>query len=87
MRELKNVRQEEMELIPWDDKRVTFILFLSAGGVWVEKTLNGKIEIIDNTQSGDSLLAAWTGKYSTDIFQLDIGWLKAEIKKWKRKDK
>jgi len=44
MVELRNIRHESMSVIPWDDRRVTFIL-ISNGLVWTEKTVTGKIEI------------------------------------------
>jgi hypothetical protein len=82
---LVNIRQGETDKIPFNNKRVTFILITNAE-VRTDKTWGGKLDILDNIKSGDLLLAAWTGEYSTDIFQLDVKWLKqTELYKYHKK--
>jgi hypothetical protein len=72
---LVNIRQGETDKIPFDNRKVTFILITNKE-ICTDKTWGGKLEILDNIKSGDLLLAAWTGEYSTDIFQLDVKLLK-----------
>ncbi len=72
---LVNIRQGETDKIPFDNRKVTFILITNKE-VRTDKTWGGKLDILDNIKSGDMLLAAWTGEYSTDIFHLDVKLLK-----------
>ncbi len=72
---LINLRQGETDKIPFDGRKVTFI-HITEKEVRTDKTWRGKLEILDKSKSGDLLLAAWTGGHSTDIFQLDVKWLK-----------
>lgn len=85
MVELINIRQGETDKIPYSDRVVTFIC-VSQTMIRVDKTWAGKLEILDNIKKDDLLLGAWTGKYSTDIFLLDVKWLKqTEEYKYHRK--
>ncbi|RJO61899.1 MAG: hypothetical protein C4542_05350 [Dehalococcoidia bacterium] len=82
---LVNIRQGETATVPWDDRRVTFI-FVSGNEICTDHTHSGKMIILDKIKIGDILLAAWTGQWTTDIFQLDIKWLKrTEQYKYHRK--
>lgn len=72
---LVNVRQGETDKIPFDYKSVTFILVTNEE-VRTSKTLEEKLEILDNIKSDYLLLAAWSGEYNTEIFHLNVIQLK-----------
>ncbi len=69
---LVNIRQNETENVPIASSRVTFIHTTLDGTIRADHTISGKSEIFDSFKKGDLLLAAWTGEYHTDIFELDV---------------
>lgn len=68
---LIGVRQSETDRVPCGERGVTFIHISADGTIRADKTVIGKRQILDSFRKGDLLLAAWTGQWSTDIFELD----------------
>jgi hypothetical protein len=50
---------------------VTFLLIGVDGEIAFDQTVSGKQEMLHRLRSGDQLLLAWTGRYTTDIFVAD----------------
>lgn len=67
---LEGIKVGETDKVPCRDRIVTFIHITADGLVRGDKTVTGKYEIMDNFKKVDLLLGAWTGRYTTDIFEL-----------------
>ena len=62
--------------MPVDDSIVTAIL-VRDGIARFAKNKTDKRSLVNEYQEGDLLMAAWTGSWSTDIFNLPIDHLKS----------
>ncbi len=71
------LRQGETSEVPWKDSGVTFIHVKPDGTVVVDRSVK-KYHIVHDFKKNDLLLAAWTGQYRTDIFEMDISILRKD---------
>ena len=62
-------------LMPFWDRMVTLVVVRN-GIFMATKKVDGKKEIIAKAVETDTLMIAWTGKYSTNIFSISLRELK-----------
>jgi hypothetical protein len=66
--------------VPVRSPKVTRIHIKKSGTIRADHTVSGKYKILEDFAKGDLLLAAWTGQYRTDIFNLDIKEVRKQLK-------
>jgi hypothetical protein len=59
------------ERFPYQERHVTFLRLSRDGHVTQAKGIAEKRAMLSELDTGNLLLAAWTGNYSTDIFVVD----------------
>lgn len=67
-----DLRSDADNPLPYRDRIVTLVHVAKNGKVASDHTISGKKEILESYQSGDLLMAAWTGQYRTDMFSVAV---------------
>jgi hypothetical protein len=57
--------------VPWKSSGVTLLVVRTDGPWEQDHTVTGKRELLASLRPGDRVLAAWTGRWHTDLFELD----------------
>lgn len=65
-------KTSDTEAFPYAGALVTFIRISPVyRGIWQAKTVEAKLQMLEAKLASDILLAAWPGRFSQDIFELD----------------
>lgn len=65
------LRQASSAPLPYRSREVTLVRLGAHGDLEQARTVAEKHALLDRLASDDGLLAAWTGRYYTDVFWVD----------------